>query len=176
MNPISAKNITAPFKSAFFPLHLALLTVGENMMPIGYWTIISKKPFRILLSVGVGNHSLVLLKKYKEAALHFMPWSERERVVRAGYLSGRDVNKAELLGFKLTPAEVLEHTRLVEGADSSLEMVVYRELMHVSTEFLPFIMDVVAVHGHINPIERDPILFLSEDHFASLGERWEYER
>lgn len=176
MNPTSAKNMSAAFKSAFFPLHLALLTVGENMMPIGYWTAISKNPFRILLSMGVGNHSLLLLKKYKEAALHFMPWNEREKVVRAGYLSGRDVNKAELLDFNLTPAQKLEHTKLVEGADSILEMVVYRELMHLSTEFLPFIMDVVAVHGEINPTERDPILFLSKDHFATTGERWDYER
>lgn len=172
----SSSQATAPFKSAFFPLHLALLTVGENMMPIGYWTVISKKPFRILLSMGVGNHSLLLLKKHREAALHFMPWSERERVVRAGYLSGRDVNKAELLGFNLIPAEKLEQTKVVAGADSILEMKVYRELLHVSTEFLPFIMDVVSVQGTINPTERDPILFLSEDHFATTGERWEYER
>lgn len=86
---------TAPFDAHFFPQHLALLTVGENMMPMGYWTAISKDPFRFLICMGVGNYSLTLLKKYREAALHFMPWSERERVVRAGYLSGRDTNKAE---------------------------------------------------------------------------------
>jgi flavin reductase (DIM6/NTAB) family NADH-FMN oxidoreductase RutF len=167
---------TAPFTPTFFPLHVALLSVGENIMPIGYWTVISKNPFRFFISMGVGNHSLLLLKKYKEAALHFMPWSERHKVARAGYLSGRDVNKAQELGFTLIPAEKLQQTKLVAGADSTFETVVYRELMHLSREFSPFVLDVVAVHGDLTPFEREPIIFLSEDHFATLGERWEYKR
>ena len=48
----------APFKAKYFPLHLALLTVGENMLPIGNWTVISKDPFRVLIAMSVGNHSL----------------------------------------------------------------------------------------------------------------------
>jgi len=167
---------TALFTPTFFPLHLALLTVGENLMPIGYWTVISKDPFRFFISMGVGNHSLLLLKKHKEAALHFMPWSDRERVVRAGYLSGRDVNKADELGFSLRKAEKLQHTKLIEGADSTFETVVHRELMNLSREFALFILDVVAVHGDVGPFERQPIIFLSEDRFGTLGEQWEYER
>ncbi len=123
---------TARFDTRFFPQHVLLLTIGENLMPMGYWPVISKDPFRFLICMGVGNHSLLLLKKYKEAALHFMPWSRREQVVRAGYLSGRDVKKADVLGFNLLPAEKLQHTRLVEGADSVFETVVYRELPNLS--------------------------------------------
>ena len=52
------------------------------MMPLGYWTVVSKDPFRFLISMGVGNHTLKLLKEYQEAALHFMSWSDREQVVR----------------------------------------------------------------------------------------------
>lgn len=167
---------TAPFAAQFFPLNLALLTVGENMMPMGYWTLISKDPFRMMISMGVGNHSLTLLKKYKEAALHFMPWSERERVVRAGYMSGRDVNKAELLGYSLHPAEKLQHTRLVDGADAVLEMVIYRELTNLSREFAPHVMDVVAVHSAANMFDREPILYLSQEEFATQGERWTFRK
>jgi flavin reductase (DIM6/NTAB) family NADH-FMN oxidoreductase RutF len=167
---------TAPFTSGFFPLHLALLTVGENLMPIGYWTVISKDPFRFLISMGVGNHSLGLLKKYKEAALHFMPWQERERVVRAGYVSGRDVNKAQVLGFELIPAAVLKNTHLVVGADCVFELVVHMELMNVSREFAPFILNVVHVHGGKNPFDHQPIMFYSQEEFATVGERWEYQK
>lgn len=167
---------TAPFHTGFFPQHVMLVSVGENFLPIGYWTVISKNPFRFLVCMGVGNHSLLLLKKYREAALHFMPWSERERVARAGHLSGRDVNKAEALGYTLKPATRLKHTRLIEGADLIFETVVFRELMGLSTEFLPFVLDVVAVHGTCKPQERQPILFLSDEDFATLGERWEYRK
>lgn len=165
---------TAPFDSRYYPLHLALLSVGKNMMPMGNWTVISKDPFRFLILMGVGNHSLTLIKKHKEAALHFMPWSERQRVVRAGHISGRNLNKAEELGFTLLPAEKLKHTKLIDGADSIYEMTIRMELLNLSREFVPFVMDVVATHGSIKPSEHQPILYLSLDDFATLGERWEY--
>lgn len=167
---------TAPFEPRFFPLHVALLTVGENLMPIGYWTVISKNPFRFLISMGVGNHTLTLLKKYKEAALHFMPWAARDKVIRAGYLSGRAVNKAEVLGFELLPAHSLQHTRIVQGADSIFETRVYTELMNLSREFAPFVLDVVYIHGNRALTDHQAILFYGEEDFAAVGERWEYHK
>ncbi|HUS93788.1 MAG TPA: hypothetical protein VMZ24_01275 [Patescibacteria group bacterium] len=84
MDP-GSKGHNVPFTTNFFALHLALLSVGENMMPMGYWTVVSKDPFRFLISMGVGNYSMGLLQTYKEAALHFMPWSERRKSsVRVG--------------------------------------------------------------------------------------------
>ncbi|MDX1613180.1 MAG: flavin reductase [Candidatus Promineifilaceae bacterium] len=164
---------TAPFAAKYFPLHLALLSVGENVMPMGFWTVISKEPFRFIIAMGVGNYSLGLLREHGEAALHFMPWDERERVVRAGWLSGRDVNKAERLGLKLTAAEKLDQTRLVEGADTVFEMVVLQELDGLSREYVPFVMDVVAVHGQSH---REPILFMNRKDYATLGERWRFSK
>jgi flavin reductase (DIM6/NTAB) family NADH-FMN oxidoreductase RutF len=174
---MSPRNTTqnAPFESKYFPLPVALLTVGDNMMPMGHWMVVSKEPFRFIIAIGVGNHSLKLLKKHREAALHFMPWSERQRVVRAGHISGRKYNKAEELGFELYPAEKLKHTKLVKGADNIFEMTVKMELFNVSREFVPFIMNVVAVHGETLPQEREPILYLSLEDFATTGERWQYQ-
>ena len=167
---------TAPYNTRYFPQHVALLTVGENMMPIGHWTVISKNPFRFLIAMELGNHSLVLLKKYKEAALHYMPWSERQRLARAGYTSGRDVNKAEKLGYKLLDADKLEHTKLVEGADCIFETIVNQELKKLSREFAIFVLDVVATHGTLLPTERVPILYLSDKDFTTVGENWKYQR
>lgn len=166
----------ASFNPGYFPLHIGLLSVGENMFPIGNWTVISKDPFRFLLAIGVGNHSLQLLRKYKEAALHFMPWRDRDRVIAAGHISGRKRNKAAELGFNLLPAEKLTHTRLVAGADNSFELVMYRELMHLSREYQPVVMDVVYAHYHVPPTTRQPLLYLSLDDFATLGEHWQYKK
>lgn len=167
---------TAPFNARFFPQHVLLLTVGDNMMPMGYWTVISKSPFRFLICMGVGNHSLTLIKKHQEAALHFMPWADKERVVRAGFISGRDVNKAEELGFTLHPAEKLQHTRLIHGADTIYETVLHAELPNLSTEFVLYVMNVVAAHGKKRPIQRQPIFFLSGDDYATTGENWRHKR
>ena len=73
-------------------------------MPMGYWTIVSKDPFRFLISMGVGNHSLDLIRKYQEVAVHLMPWRERQKVIRAGWLIGRDVDRVDYLEFSLGPA------------------------------------------------------------------------
>ncbi len=144
----------APFNAGFFPQHVALVTIGENMLPMGYWTVVSKDPFRFLICMQVGNHSLQLLRKLGEAAVHFMPWRERDRVVRAGHISGRDGNKAEQLGFSLRPATKLQHTFLVEGAEAIYETAVFREMTELaSREFVPFVLDVVATSP---PAQRSP--------------------
>ncbi len=159
------------FNAKFFPQHITLLTVADNMMPMGYWTVISKEPFRFLICMQMGNYTFDLIKKNKEAVLHFMPWKDRERVARAGNISGRYENKAEKLGFDLIPAEKMEYTKMVAGADSAYETVVLQELKGLSREFGLFVLDVVAVHGNITPKKREPIMFLSGKNFATLGEK-----
>jgi hypothetical protein len=64
----------------------------------------------------------------------------------------------------------------VEGADCIFETVLYMELFNLSREFTPFVLDVVAVHGDVSLAERQPILFLSQESFATLGESWEYSK
>jgi hypothetical protein len=100
-----------------------------------------------------------------------MPWEERERVVRAGNLSGRDGPKAPRLGFAFQPAQKLKHTQIIEGAEVVYETVVLQEIKGLSHEFALFVLDVVATYGKANPLKRDPILFLSQKDFATVGQR-----
>lgn len=171
---IDPQQPSAPFDAQFFPQQVLLLSAGENMMPMGYWTVISKEPFRFLVCMQLGNYTLDLLRQHREAALHFMPWSDRERVVKAGHLSGRDGPKAPRLGYNLLPAEQLKHTRLVEGAEKIYETVVLQELEGLSREFALFVLDVVHSHGKSNPLARPSIFYLSQKDYATLGERWKY--
>ncbi|MBE2200420.1 MAG: flavin reductase [Anaerolinea sp.] len=167
--------IHAPFNAGFFPQHVALVSIGNNMLPMGYWTVISKEPFRFLICMGVGNYSLQLLRELGEAAVHFMPWSQREQVVRAGYISGREGDKAKRLGFTWLPANQLQQTKLIAGAETIYETTVFRELTELaSREFVPFVLDVVAIHGISRPQQKSPIIYLSHKDFATLGERWRY--
>ncbi len=174
MTSSTPPSATDLFDTKFFPQHVTLVTVADNMMPMGYWTVISKEPFRFLICMQMGNYTFDLIRKYQEAVLHFMPWSERERVARAGNITGRYENKAEKLGFELIPTEKLKHTKMVASADSAYETVVHQELKGLSREFGLFVLDVLAVHGNITPRKRQPILFLSGKDFATLGEKWRY--
>ena len=42
----------------------------------------------------------------------------------------------------------------------------------LSGEFALFVLDVVATHGTMRPMQRAPIFFLSLKDFATLGEKW----
>lgn len=167
----------APYSTGCFPLNLALLSCGENFHPLGYWTIVSKEPFRFLVSVGNGNYTLGLLRKHNECAIHFFPWSAREWIVRAGYISGRDVNKSQRLGVELQPAEKLQATKLVAGYENAYECVVMTELKNISSDHAQFVLDVVAAHENVAAEKRDPILFFTQKNFTNLrGEQWNFKR
>ncbi|GAA6736829.1 flavin reductase family protein [Thermus oshimai] len=110
------------YKAHFYPMRLALLTVGRNFMPMAWWTPVSKDPFRFLLAVDRKNHTLTLLRELEEGALCFLPWEERAWVVRAGYLTGRKADKAERLAVALRPARVLQRTLVPEKALAVYEL------------------------------------------------------
>ena len=95
-------------------------------------------------------------------------------MVRAGYLTGRKVRKAERLGFHLTPAQQLKHTGVVEGIYAAFELVVISELQEPAGDHVPFVCDVVYVHRRRRPALGEPILFLGYRDFATLGECWRF--
>jgi flavin reductase (DIM6/NTAB) family NADH-FMN oxidoreductase RutF len=172
---LNKKAKTAPFTAKFYPQQIVVLSVGDNFIPMGYWTVISKEPFRFLVCMQVGNHSLTLLREIKEAALHFFPWEEREWIYAAGNVSGASTNKAETLGRMLVPAEVLTRTKLLEGAEAVFETTLSEELEGLSGTFALFVLDVVHVHGNKPPAKRKPIFYQSLKDFATIGETWKAE-
>ena len=166
--------MTAEYRSSFYPKHLALLAVGRNVMPLAWWTPVSKEPFRLLIAMDRRNHSLDLLRTYGEAALHLMPWHDRNRVVHAGYASGRTVDKAQELGFRFERADKLQHTGIVQGAYSAFELTVLSEMDDAQADHVTFTFEVVAVHTAQHPRDGEPILFLGGHNFATLGEHWKF--
>lgn len=169
---LNKKAETAEFTSKFFPQHLLVCSVAENFIPMGYWTVISKEPFRFLLCMQTGNYTLKLLREHKEAALHFFPWEDREWIDHAGRISGETHNKAEELGRTLIQAEKLATTKLIQGADIVFETTLSEELEGLSGTFALFVMDVLHVHGHKPPKKRKPVFYQSVKDFATTGETW----
>jgi flavin reductase (DIM6/NTAB) family NADH-FMN oxidoreductase RutF len=166
--------MTAEYQASFYPKHLALLAVGKNVMPLAWWTPISKEPFRLLIAMDRRNHTLDLLRTYREAVLHLMPWRERNRVIHAGHTSGRAVNKAQTLGFHFEPAHRLQHTGIVDGAYSAFELTVLSEMDDPEADHVAFVFEVVAIHTAQHPRDGEPILFLGGRDYATLGKRWQF--
>ncbi|MCS6907218.1 MAG: flavin reductase [Anaerolineales bacterium] len=160
------------YKSFFYPMHLALLCVSKNFLPMAWWTPVSKEPFRFLIAVDRQNHTLALLRQLGEAALVFPAWEDRTWVVRAGYLSGRQVDKAQKLGVSLRPAQTLQQTFVPERALAIFELHVHEH--PCDGDHALFFSDVVHVEGS-SKAKTTPILFLGYRDFAPLGqERWRF--
>ena len=165
------------YSTGCFPLPLAVISCGENFHPIGYWTIVSKEPFRFLISIGNGNHTLGLIRKIGEVGVHFFGWEHREWIVRAGYISGRDVKKAERLNIQLLPAEKMETTRLLSGYENAYECKVLTEIKNISVDHTQFVLDVIAAHETTLAEKRNPILFFSQKNFTTVGkEQWLFRK
>ncbi len=162
------------YYSGFYPMHLALLTVAGNLMPMAWWTPFSKAPLRFVIAVDRKNHTLSLLREHREAVLNCLPWIERERVVRTGYLTRCKTNKVERLGFHTRPAPQLKCTGVVEGAYVAFELVVVAELQEPDGDHMPFVCDGAHVHRQRRPATGEPLLFLGYRDFATLGERWRF--
>jgi len=163
--------VEARYQAHFYPMRLALLAVGENFMPMAWWTPVSKAPFRFLLAVDRKNHTLSLLRELGEGALCFLPWEARAWVVRAGYLSGRRVRKADRLRVPLRPARALARTLVPEEALAVFELKVAE--WPTDGDHALFLGDVVHAEGSPEA-KRRPILFLGFRDFATLGETWRF--
>ncbi len=161
----------ATYFSGFYPMHLGLMAVADNVFPIAWCTPVSKEPFRFLAAVDRRNFSLELLRREREAVLHYFPFAERERVVRAGYLSGRRGGKAKRLGFELGPAQVVTRAPLVAGATCAFELRLERELEAPEGDHVLFLFDCVHVHRGSRPAQGEPLLFLGYRDFSTLGPR-----
>ncbi len=161
----------ARYYSGFYPMHLGLLAVATNVMPIAWWTPISKEPFRFLLAIDRKNHSLDLIREHREAVLHFLPFDRRASVIRAGYVSGRRTRKTDRLGFHTRASETLRDTVVIEGADAAFELTLASEIERPLGDHVPFVFDVTHVHRGRRPANGHPLLFLGYRDFATLGDR-----
>ena len=86
-----------------------------------------------------------------------------DMVVRAGHMSGRDVNKVAKIGFVFKPVEKLQNTRLVAGFEVVFEMVVWKELEGLATDHAQFVFDVGrrARSNHTRQGSADPVQLTS---------------
>lgn len=157
--------------SGFYPMHLGLMAVAGNVFPIAWCTPVSKEPFRFVAAVDRKNYSLELIRRHREGVLHYFPFDERERVVRAGYLSGRRRDKAARLGFRFRPATALAATGVLEGALAAFELRVHSELAEPEGDHAVFLFDVAHVHRGARPAQAEPLLFLGWRDFATVGKR-----
>ncbi len=76
-----------------------------NVTPVAWNMPIKKNPPLVALEIGENHHIYTCIMETGDFVVNIPPASIVSDVVRCGTVSGRDVNKVELCGFKLTDSE-----------------------------------------------------------------------
>lgn len=97
------------------PRLAALLTCGNNIMPLAWHMPISKEPFRYAVAVRSENYTHGLIKKNREFALNFLDVSYQHAYQVCGEIHGENVDKFELTGLHCKDAVTIESTLIEEA-------------------------------------------------------------
>ena len=180
---MEAINITYPFLLVYpFPTVLVSCTdvSGKyNFLAVSWQTPLSFKPPLIGVSIGYKRYSYKLIHSTREFVINVMPYRLARVVLKAGRVSGTDINKFEELHLTPEPA-IKVKTPLIRESMAAIECKVEKEV-DVGDHAL-FVGRVVQTH--INPFyyARDgtpilenikPVLYAGKDVFCTISEKKE---
>jgi flavin reductase (DIM6/NTAB) family NADH-FMN oxidoreductase RutF len=147
------------------PHNYALLSTQEsggraNLMGLGWWTVVSWSPPKVVVSVGQGQHSRECLDQVPEFVLNFPNAAQAKGAWLCGTVSGRDGDKFRMAGFTPLPSTQVRPPR-VDGCTVAFECRVTQRI--VSGDHVLYIADIVAMSG--NP---DAPMHLYSIHYNKL--------
>jgi len=161
-----------------FPMQTVLVSCNDekgntNLITLAWHTPISRNPPLYGISVSPKRHSYSLIKKSKEFAINFMPYSEVEAAHFCGTHSGRNTDKLCRTGLTLIPSQALTAPLIKEGY-AHLEC----ELIKTTTlgDHTLFVGKVVAVSADENAFEKNllrtdrvhPIYYIGQNQYTTL--------
>lgn len=146
------------------PRTTALLTCGNNIMPLSSHMPVSKSPFRYAVAVRKENYTHHLLKRHREFALNFLDFSHQDAYQMSGELHGEDIDKFKRCG--LTPKQAITiETTLIQEAYMIYECTLLDIISYGDYDL--FISDVnIILNKDIKTVK--PTLFLGKGYYDTL--------
>lgn len=146
------------------PRLTALLSVGDNIMPLSWHMPISKTPLRYAVCMREENSSHNLIKKHKQFALNFLDIAYINAYDTSGSIHGGD--KFSLTNLSPKKADSIEST-LIEEAYMIYECKLIDILNYGDHDI--FIAEVSCIHNkQVDDVK--PTLFLGEGYYDTTGE------
>jgi flavin reductase (DIM6/NTAB) family NADH-FMN oxidoreductase RutF len=146
------------------PRIAALLTCGDNIMPLAWHMPVSKSPFRYAVAVRSENHTHTLIKENKEFALNFLDIAYQHAYQVCGEVHGKDVDKFELSGLHKKGASSIEST-LIEEAYMIYECTLIDIINYGDHDI--FIADVNLILNKETK-EVEPTLFMGKGYYDTV--------
>ena len=150
-----AQKLTAP--APFGLVSTKKADGSTNLMAASWWTYLSNHPTMLGVCLSKKGFSGSLIEKNGEFALSVVGEELRDAALNCGRCSGRDVNKAEEFGIRLTPCECIDtcaaeasrvvfECRLVGTADAGDHVFYMGEIVSVSGD--PDVKQLYAYDGY----------------------------
>jgi len=146
------------------PRIAALLTCGNNIMPLAWHMPVSKSPFRYAVAVRSENHTHTLIKKNREFALNFLDISYQHAYQICGELHGEHVDKFEISGLHKKMASSIDST-LIEEAYMIYECTLHDIISYGDHDV--FISDVNLIFNKKTE-DVEPTLFMGKGYYDTL--------
>jgi len=146
------------------PRIAALLTCGNNIMPLAWHMPLSKEPFRYAVAIRSENHTHSLLQQNKEFALNFLDISYQSAYQVCGETHAKYADKFELSGLSPKKALTVAST-LIEEAYMIYECTLNDVINYGDHDI--FIADVNRI---LNKETEDvkPTLFMGKGYYDTL--------
>lgn len=135
-----------------------------NLMPAGWCMFTSGRPPMVAVSIHPARHTHKLIEQSGQFIIAWAGAGQEDLVKFSGSTSGRDVDKFERMGLKVSPAAVVG-APLIEGCAAALECEVAGQL--VTGDHTIFAGRIVAAHVADPPVEKI-VNFGHEDYAVAM--------
>ena len=146
-----------------YPKIVAMITSGtfenSNVMPATWNTPVSMDPPLFAVAVAPIRFTFKLIEEHGEFGLNFLPFEKAELVYKAGYTSGKDVDKFEELGLTRIKAKKIKAPLLSE-AITAIECKVINKVE--TGDHVLFVCEVLQTWVNPDYVDKDGRIVLAK--------------
>lgn len=129
------------------PNPFALITSGKgeesNIMALSWWTFVSNRPPMLAVCLSSKGYTHELIDDTGEFGVHLVGDEFREKALKCGQCSGKNIDKIKELEFSMRDADQIR-TKLISGCIAALECRTVSKT-EVADHFL-YIAEIVRIH------------------------------
>jgi flavin reductase (DIM6/NTAB) family NADH-FMN oxidoreductase RutF len=138
----------------------------DNVMTLGWHTVMEFTPSLVGLVIARGNHSHGMVRRSGECVINLPTLPLADTVVRIGNCSGAEVDKFERFGLTRLASTAVDAPRIAE-CHASFECVVHDRRLVSAYDF--FVLEVVAAHAAATPRNPKTLHYTGDGRFVAAG-------
>ncbi|WP_415327652.1 flavin reductase family protein [Chryseobacterium sp. MMS23-Vi53] len=141
----------------------------QNVMTMGWYTIMEFVPSLIGCMISGGNHSFELIKKSKECVINIPTIELSKTVVEIGNCNGSEIDKFEKFDLEYESGNIVK-APLLTNCYANFECKLYDDKLIKNYNF--FIFEIVKARVATSPKYPKTIQYRGDSHFVESGKNF----